>query len=74
MTHVFCIRLSDDIHRMMGEMKDVNWTADIRQEIEELVKQKRREKILRESDPIRKLTGKIGVSAADLIREDRDAR
>jgi hypothetical protein len=73
-THVFSIRVADEVHRMMEDMKDVNWNMDIKKLVEEFVKEKRRERLLEESDIIRMRTRKIGVSAADLIREDRDAR
>jgi hypothetical protein len=73
-THVFSIRVADEIHRMMEDMKDVNWNMDIRKLVEEFVKEKRRERLLEESDSLRSRNRKIGVNAADLIREDRDAR
>jgi len=73
-THVFSIRLAEEIHRTMEDMKDVNWNMDIKKLVEEFVKEKRRERLLEASDALRSRTRKIGVSAADLIREDRDAR
>ena len=59
---------------MMDEMKDINWQSDIRIMIEELVQEKRRQKLLAEASEIRKGTKNIGISASELIREDRDAR
>jgi homoserine kinase len=59
---------------MMDEMKDINWQSDIRQAVEDLVMERRRQKILAEAREIRKATKNIGVSASELIREDRDAR
>lgn len=73
-THVFSIRVAEEIHRTMEDMKDVNWNADIKKLVEEFVREKKRERLLKESDAIRSRTRKIGVSAANLIREDRDAR
>lgn len=73
-THVFSIRVAEEIHRTMKDMKDVNWNMDIKKLVEEFVKEKKRAKLLDESDATRSRTRKIGVSAADLIREDRDAR
>lgn len=73
-THVFSIRVADEIHRTMKEMKDVNWNMDIKMLVEEFVKEKRRERLLEEADVLRSHTRQIGISAADLIREDRDAR
>jgi hypothetical protein len=58
----------------MDEMKDVNWQSDIRQVIEELVREKKRQTLLAEASELRKETKNIGISASDLIRKDRDAR
>jgi len=58
---------------MMEEMKEINWQEEIRRVVEELVRNKRREKLLAEAKEIRKEM-KISVSSAELIREDRDAR
>lgn len=59
---------------MMDEMKDINWQSDIRQAVEELVREKRRDKLLSEARELRKATKNIGISASELIRVDRDAR
>jgi len=59
---------------MMDEMKDINWQSDIRQAIEDLVREKRRQRLLSEASRLRKDTKNIGISASELIREDRDAR
>jgi hypothetical protein len=59
---------------MMDEMKDINWQSDIRLVVEDLVRERRRQKLLAEANEIRKGTKNIGVSASELIREDRDAR
>jgi len=58
---------------MMEEMKEINWQEEIRRVVEELVRNKKREKLLAEAKEIRKEM-KISVSSAELIREDRDAR
>ena len=58
---------------MMEEMKEINWQEEIGRAVEELVRNKRREKLLAEAKEIRKEM-KISVSSAELIREDRDAR
>lgn len=71
---VYTIRVPNEIRKMMDEMKEVNWQSDIKQAVEELVREKRRQKLLSEAGEIRKKTLNIGVSASDLIREDRDAR
>jgi len=59
---------------MMDEMKDINWQSDIRQAIEDLVREKRRQRLLSEASRLRKDTKNIGISASEMIREDRDAR
>jgi hypothetical protein len=59
---------------MMEEMHDVNWQLDIRRMVEEMVMEKKRQKLLAESDALREKTGDIGISASELIRDDRDAR
>lgn len=58
---------------MMEEMKEINWQEEIRRKVEELVKNKSKERLLAEAKEIRKGM-KMEVSAAELIREDRDAR
>jgi hypothetical protein len=57
----------------MEELKEINWQEEIRQLVEELVKNKSKERLLAEAKEIRK-DMKADVSAAELIREDRDAR
>ena len=57
----------------MEEMKEINWQEEIRRVVEELVRNKKREKLLAEAKEIRKEM-KISVSSAELIGEDRDAR
>ena len=71
---VYSIRIRTDVKRIMDEMTDVNWQLDIRKLVEEMVMEKKRQKLLAESDALRELTGDIGISASELIREDRDAR
>ena len=58
---------------MMEEMKEINRQEEIRRVVEELVRNKNRERLLAEAKEIRKEM-KISVSSAELIREDRDAR
>ena len=71
---VYTVRISAEVRRMMDEMKDINWQSDIRQMIEELVREKKRQRLLAESDRLRERTKDIAISASELIREDRDAR
>jgi len=55
-------------------MTDVNWQSEIRQVVEDLVRERRRERLLSEAGEVRKSTKNICISASELIREDRDAR
>lgn len=71
---VYTIRIPAEVRQMMDEMKDINWQSDIRLMVEELVQERRRQKLLAEASEIRKGTKNIGISASELIREDRDAR
>jgi len=71
---VYTIRIPAEVRQMMDEMKDINWQSDIRQAIEDLVREKRRQRLLSEASRLRKDTKNIGISASEMIREDRDAR
>ena len=70
---VYSIRVPVELRKMMEEMKEINWQEEIRMRVEELVKNKSKERLLAEAKEIRK-DMKAGVSAAELIREDRDSR
>jgi len=70
---VYSIRVPVKLRKMMEEMKEVNWQEVIRTMVEELVKDKSKERLLAEAKEIRKEM-KVDVSAAELIRADRDAR
>ena len=59
---------------MMDEMKDINWQSVIRQAVEELVREKRRQVLLKEARELRQATKNIGISSFELIREDGDER
>jgi len=72
-TTVYSIRIPQEIRKMMEEMKEINWQEEIRRAVEELVRNKKREKLLAEAKEIREEM-EISVSSAELIREDRDAR
>ena len=58
----------------MDGMKDINWQSDIRLAVDDLVRERRRQKLLAEASEIRKGTKNIGLSTSELIREDRDER
>ena len=70
---VYSIRVPVELRKMMEEMRDINWQEEIRKVVEELVKNKSKERLLAEAKKIRK-DMKADVSASELIREDRDAR
>jgi len=70
---VYSIRIPVELRKMMEEMSEVNWQEEIRSVVEELVRKKSKERLLAEAREMRK-SMKAGVSAAGLIREDRDAR
>jgi hypothetical protein len=57
----------------MEERKEINWQEEIRRLVEELVKNKSKERLLADAKEIRKAM-KADVSAAELIRADRDGR
>ena len=70
---VYSIRVPVELRKMMEEMKEVNWQEEVRRVVEELVRNKSKERLLAEAREIRK-SMKAEVSAAELVREDRDAR
>jgi hypothetical protein len=67
---VYSIRIPAGLRQLM---KEVNWQEEISRLVEELVKSKRKERLLAEAKELRKEMT-VEVSAAELIREDRDAR
>lgn len=73
-TAVYSIRLEDTTRRMMDEMSDVNWQSEIRQMVEDLVREKKKQRFLAKAREFRQKMKPIDVSAAEMIREDRDAR
>jgi hypothetical protein len=59
---------------MMDEMNDVNWQAEIRQSVERMVREKKKQKLLEEAKELWKDQIPNKVGAVEMIREDRDAR
>jgi len=57
----------------MEELKEINWQEEIRRLVEDLVKTKSKERLLADAKEIRSAM-KANVSAAELIRADRDGR
>ena len=70
---VYSIRVPVELRKTMEELKEINWQEEIRRLVEELVKNKSKERLLAEAKEIRKAM-KADVSAAELIRADRDGR
>lgn len=73
-TSVYSIRLEREIRQMMEEMDDVNWQTEIKQIVEKMIRERKKQRILaraqeRWNDQIPNDRG-----AAVMIREDRDAR
>jgi hypothetical protein len=73
-TCVYSIRLDDRVRRMMDEMGNVNWQAEIREAVEKMVREKKKHHFLAEARQLRMKMLPIERSAAEMIREDRDAR
>ena len=73
-TNVYSIRIDDRVRRMMDEMNDINWQAEIRQSVERMVREKKTHKLLEEAKVLWKDQIPNKVGAAEMIREDRDAR
>lgn len=72
-TIVYSVRIPPDLRKMMEEMKEVNWQEEIRTKIEELVRDKNKQRLLAEAREMRaEMTQEI--SASELIRADRDER
>ena len=73
-TEVYSIRLPEDIRKMMDEMSDVNWQAEIRETIEKTVRDKNKQRLLARMQERWEHQRPNEVGAAAMIREDRDAR
>ncbi|MBU7047863.1 MAG: hypothetical protein HXS54_15610 [Theionarchaea archaeon] len=69
---IYSIRIPNNIHDIMKEMEDIDWQEEIRIVVEEFVRKKRRERLLNEAKELKK--DMKSISAAELTREDRDAR
>ncbi len=70
---VYSIRIPTKFRKIMDEMGDVNWQEEIREVTLELIKEKNKKRLLKESKEIRKAM-ENDIESAALIREDRDAR
>ena len=54
-------------------MSDVNWQGEIRQTVERMVREKKKERLLAEAQELWKHQKPNAIGAAEMIREDRDA-
>jgi hypothetical protein len=72
-TSVYSIRIDTSVRKMIDDMPDQNWQAQIRTLIEQSVKKKRKEYLLTRARE-NQYTLIQGIPTAELIREDRDAR
>lgn len=69
----YSIRLDNHVRSMMDEMRDINWQAEIRNAVEKMVQEKMKHRFLAEACQLRMKMLPIESSAAEMIREDRDA-
>ena len=59
---------------MMEEMNDVNWQTEIKQIVEKTIKERKKQRILARAQERWKDQVLNERGAAEMIREDRDAR
>jgi len=72
-TAVYSVRIEDRVRRMMDEMSDVNWQGEIKQTVERMVREKKKERLLAEAQQLWKHQETNAIGATEMIREDRDA-
>ena len=72
-TSVYSIRLESDVRRIMDEMSDVDWQAEIRQMVETIVRAKKKKRLLARAEARWQEQVANDKGAALMIREDRDA-
>jgi len=73
-TAVYSIRLESDVRRIMDEMSDVDWQAEIRLMVETIVRDKKKKRLLARAEARWQEQVANDKGAALMIREDRDAR
>ena len=73
-TSVYSIRLEKEIRQMMEEMDDINWQTEIKQIVEKTIKERKKQRILARAQERWKDQVLNDRGAAEMIREDRDAR
>jgi len=72
-TSVYSIRIDSRIRKMIDELDDPAWQDEVRTFIERSIQRRRKAQLLARARETHRFLGE-GPSAADLIREDRDAR
>lgn len=73
-TSVYSIRLESRLRKIMDEMDDINWQVEIKQAVEKMIKERKKQRILARAQERWKDQVENEVGAAAMIREDRDAR
>lgn len=73
-TSVYSIRLESEVRRMMDEMSEVDWQAEIRRTVETMVREKKKRMLLDRAKARWNEQVECAEGAAEMIREDRDAR
>lgn len=72
-TSVYSIRIDSRIKKMIDDLDDPAWQDEVRTLIEQSVRRRRKAQLLARAREAQQILDE-GPSAADLIREDRDAR
>jgi len=73
-TSVYSIRLESEVRRMMDEMSEVDWQAEIRRTVEKMVRERKKRMLLDRAEARWKEQVECAEDAAAMIREERDAR
>ncbi|RLI83350.1 hypothetical protein DRP07_03545 [Archaeoglobales archaeon] len=69
---VYSIRISEETKKMM-ESIDLNWQEELRKIVENKVKEEYKKRLLNRAKGLREKM-RTSITAAELIREDRDER
>lgn len=70
---VYSIRIPIEIKKIIRETPDINWQDEIRVAVEDMVREKQKLRLFAQAKKMHDKMKKC-CSAAELIREDRDAR
>lgn len=72
-TCVYSVRIEDRVRQIMDQMPDVNWQAEIKQMVERMVREKKKQRLLAEAKELWEHQKPNTIGAAEMIRVDRDA-